>query len=131
MKYREWRLKTKTAAEQHIGLLYHYDPYSYPNRLEQVLRENVVYCSNPNDFNDPWDCKPQYSKSLLDDPNGYRRTVEWFVKISRKRDKSIPDAEHLRRAAVLMTDRRRLEWMVDQLSTAMVEAMIAQYRVYC
>jgi Protein of unknown function (DUF2971) len=124
-------MKTKTAAEQHIGRLYHYDPYSCPARLAHVLQESVVYCSNPNDFNDPWDCKPHYSKSALNDPVGYRRTVEWFVRAARKIDQSISDAEHTRREGILLNDRPRLEWMVDKLSTSMVEAVIAQYRVYC
>ncbi len=90
-------MKTKTAAERRIKSRYHYDPYTHPDRLERILAEGSIYCSNPNDFNDPWDCKPYYSKSILNDPNGYTRTVEWFITTSRKIDPSIAETEHERR----------------------------------
>jgi hypothetical protein len=54
-------MKTKAAAEQGIDSLYHYDSYGDPTRFERILVEETIYCSNPNDFNDPWDCKPYYN----------------------------------------------------------------------
>jgi len=37
--------------------LYHYERFS-PEWLATTLSEQMVYCSNPANLNDPWDCKP-------------------------------------------------------------------------
>jgi hypothetical protein len=124
-------MKTKTAAEQRIRSLYHYQGFDDPARLARILADDTVYCSNPKDFNDPWDCRPCFSKTTLDDPAQYERVVQWFVRIGRKRNPSIPDAEHSRREHVLRTERARLEWMIDQMTAEMEQAMFVQYRVYC
>jgi hypothetical protein len=124
-------VKTKTAAEQRIRSLYHYQTFDEPARLERILKDGQIYCSNPADFNDPWDCRPCFSKTMLDNPAQYRRVVQWFVGTVRRRDPSIPAAEHDRREQLLLTDRPKLEWMIDQMTESMVQAMTAQYRVYC
>ena len=124
-------MRTKTAAEQRIRSLYHYQAFDDPARLARILTDNTVYCSNPKDFNDPWDCRPCFSKTQLDDPSQYERAVEWFVRIGRKRNPEIPEAEHARRAQVLRAERARLEWMIDQMTTDIEQAMFTQYRVYC
>jgi hypothetical protein len=124
-------MKLKPAAVQGLASLYHYDRFEDPTRLERIVSENTIYCSNPNDFNDPWDCKPCFSKALLDDPEKYELTLQWFVWTSKKLNPSIPDAEHERRIAALRADRPRLEWMIDQATQAMTPAILAQYRVYC
>jgi hypothetical protein len=124
-------MKTKTAAEQRVRSLYHYQAFEDPTHLARILRVGTVYCSNPKDFNDPWDCRPCFSKIRLDDPAEYRRVVQWFVRIGRKKNPSLPDAEHANREQVLLKDRARLEWMIDQTTACMEQAVFAQYRVYC
>jgi Protein of unknown function (DUF2971) len=124
-------MRTKTAAEQGIRSLYHYQAFDDPTRLARIFTDNTVYCSSPKDFNDPWDCRPCFSKTLLDDSVQYERVVQWFVRIGRKRNPEIPDAEHYRREQVLRAERARLEWMIDQMTTDIEQAMFRQYRVYC
>jgi hypothetical protein len=121
-------MKLRPAAVQGLASLYHYDRFEDPTRLERIVSESTIYCSNPNDFNDPWDCKPCFSKVLLDDPAKYEATLQWFVGTSKRLDPSIPDAEHARRIAILRVDRQRLEWMIDQATRAMTPAILAQYR---
>src|SRR5258708_1939053 len=116
-------MKTRTAAEQHIRSLYHYQSFDDPARLARIFTDTTVYCSNPKDFNDPWDCRPCFSKTLLDDPAQYERAVQWFVRIGRKRYPTLPDAEHARREQVLRAERARLEWMIDQMTAEMEKAM--------
>jgi len=124
-------VKTKTAAQQRIQSLYHYQTLDDPARLARIFTEGTIFCSNPKDFNDPWDCRPYFSKAMLDDPVQYRRVVQWFVRIDRKRNPLIPDTEHATREQVLLNDRARLEGMMDEMTAAMEKTMSAQYRVYC
>jgi hypothetical protein len=119
------------APEQRIRSLYHYQAFDDPGRLARILIDGAVYCSNPKDFNDPWDCRPCFSKKLLDEPAQYERVVQWFIGSGRRRDPSISDAEHSRREQVLRNERARLEWMIDQMTASIEHAMYAQYRVYC
>ena len=94
-------MNTKTAAEQRIRSLYHYQAFDDLGRLARILTDGAIYCSNPKDFNDPWDCRPCFSKKLLDEPVQYERVVQWFIGSGRRRDPSISDAEHFRRGQIL------------------------------
>ena len=89
------RMKTKTAAELHIERLYHYQGFDRPERLARIFTEGTIYFSKPRDFNDPWDCRPFFNKSELDDPEEHERIVRWFVDCDRTRNTSLSEAEHL------------------------------------
>jgi len=124
-------MKTKTSAEQGITYLYHYENFDDPTQLARILTENRIYCSNPNDFNDPWDCKPHFRKPDASDPAQYERLVRWFAMIDRKYNRSLSEAEHTRREREARTNRALVEWMIDQFNKEIVPAILAQYRVYC
>lgn len=123
-------MKTRTAAEEGLNSLSHYQPF-HAERLARVFTENTLYCSNPADFNDPWDCRPCYSKSILEDAATRERVVQWFIDCGRRRGPSLPEAEHQRREQQLRGDRAFLERMIDQASEAIWDSVRAQYRVYC
>jgi hypothetical protein len=64
---RELAMKVVDAGMAKVPRLYHYQRYvpkrddpkrDDPKRLEQIVAGQVIYLSNPNDFNDPWDCRP-------------------------------------------------------------------------
>jgi hypothetical protein len=57
-------MRTRTAAQQKISRLYHYQPFD-ATRLARIFTEGTIYCSNPRDFNDPWDCKPGMELTVL------------------------------------------------------------------
>ena len=44
-----------TAATMGLDRLYHYQPFD-PDRLSKIILDKDLYFSNPEDFNDPWDC---------------------------------------------------------------------------
>lgn len=124
------RMKTITAAALRIKRLCHYQPFDKPERLARMFTEGTIYFSRPRDFNDPWDCRPCFSKSGLKDPEHYERTVRWFVDCGRK-NTSLPEAEHLRREQELRSNPKLVEWMIDQTTSEMEQAIPNQYRVYC
>jgi hypothetical protein len=51
------------------------------NRFQRsitLLATNSIYLSDTKGFNDPWDCRPCFDLTRLDDPTFYQRQVEYF-----------------------------------------------------
>jgi Protein of unknown function (DUF2971) len=115
---------------QEIRSLYHYQPF-HVDRIARIFATGTIYCSNPKDFNDPWDSRACFSKTLLDDPAAYGRTVQWFLRTGLKHGPLISPAEYARREQELRTNRNLLEWMIDEMTRRIGEAVNSQYRVYC
>lgn len=122
---------TKTAATLRIKNLYHYQSFVKPERFVRIFTEGTIFFSIPRDFNDPWDCRPCFSKSRLDDPQVNESTIRFFVNCGKKWNKSLPEEEHSRRERKMHSDRKFLEWMIDQMTSNMQQAIQTQYRVYC
>jgi len=124
-------MKIRAAAELKIQSLFHYQSIERPERLERILNEGTIYFSNPKDFNDPWDCRPWFSKRALDDPREYERTVQYFVHCARAQNGGMSEAEHLQRQTEMRNNRQLLERMIDLSSKGMESAIYSQYRVFC
>lgn len=124
-------MKAKTAAALGIKRLYHYQSFDKPERLARIFTDGTLYFPRSRDFNDPWDCRPFFNKSALDDPEEYDRTVHWFVHCDRTRNMSLSEEEHSRRENEVRSNRKLLEWMIDEMTSAMEKAIHDQYRVYC
>jgi len=124
-------MKFKTATELSINRLFHYTSFAKPERLARVFMENSIYCSNPKDFNDPWDCRPCFNKEVLNDPKEYDRIVKWFMLCDRKKNTSLSEREHTQREQELRSNRGLLEWMIDEMTSGMEKAIQSQYRVFC
>lgn len=123
-------MKTKTAKELDIDRLYHYQSFKPLVRLAYIFTGKGLYFSRPRDFNDPWDCRPCFSKSGLDDHDEYEHTVQWFARLGRSHNTTLSEEEHLRNEQELRTNRKFLERMIDEVTNEMVDAIQDQYRVY-
>lgn len=124
-------MKIKTAAALGIKNLYHYQSFENPERFRRIITDELLYFSRPRHFNDPWDCRPFFTKSNLDDPLSYERTVRWFVQCDRTYNTALSEQEHVRREREVRNNRNLLEKMIDEMTVAMEEAIQEQYRVYC
>lgn len=124
-------MKTKTAAALGIKRLYHYQSVEKPELLARIFTEGTLYFSNPKDFNDPWDCRPCYTKAILDTAGGYERVLQWFVRVSKKHGPALPDEEHAKREREVRANRRLLEHFIDEATRGMASAIESQYRIYC
>lgn len=119
-----------TAATMGVHTLYHYESFN-PEYLVGVLSQGVLYGSNPSRFNDPWDCKPVFDTSGLDDPKRYEDHVQWFDAIGRKRLPALEEAERQQRINIMRSDRAFLEKMIRDCSSEIAKAIDDRYRVYC
>ena len=120
-------MKTKSAAALGIKHLYHYQSFEKPERLARIFTEGELYFSRPRDFNDPWDCRPVFNKSALDDPAYYDQVVSWIIKTGQSRKVHLSKKQQHQ----LRTDRKLLESIIDELTSEMGKDIQNRYRVYC
>jgi hypothetical protein len=112
-----------------IRFLYNYQRFN-ADRLKGLLATNSIYLSDTKGFNDPWDCRPCYDLTRLDDPAFYQRQVEYFERIDRKHNSHLSEDEHKKRSDRLRKDRTFLEHCIYQMSGLESEIQ-KRYRVYC
>lgn len=109
----------RTAWTNGIPTLYHYEKFN-PAHLATTLRDQIIHCSNPNNLNDPWDCKPVFDPHALDDPQVLEREMAW-------RDPH--PAKHLLEEKMRADPNFRVEFMIG--ATPPMQAMLAERRIYC
>jgi hypothetical protein len=114
----------RVAGQSGISSLYHYQDFQ-PDFLADILGRHRIYCSNPNDFNDPWDCKPYFDANLLDDPAKRALVAEFFI----SQRKGGAELESMDRR--LRTDPTTLKLFVDQFSKHYLTVIPSKWAVYC
>jgi hypothetical protein len=67
----------RTARQEGIRTLYHYQGSSL-DHLRDTLQNGRVRFSNPNNFNDPWDCRPYFDSESLADPAVRKQWGDFF-----------------------------------------------------
>src|SRR5205807_9098954 len=86
-------------------------------------------CSNPKDFNDPWDCRPFFNTDLLADPAERRKHINWAVDLCKRA--GLMSARDIDRMKVKLQDPAELERRVRESTTGVQQAVLDRYRVYC
>ena len=120
---------TETSIDGGIETLFHYQVFNR-DHIAEVLLNNRIKFSNPATFNDPWDCKPCFSKTLLSNPKIYKKHVEYFTDLGR-RILRLPEEELERRKLILESNRNFMEERIDECTDAMRQGIEKEYRVYC
>ena len=85
-------MKTKTPHENGIKRLYHYQSFEKPERFARIFIDGKIFFSTPRDFNDPWDCRPCFSKSVLDWKSGCFDLTVKIVRLDSTAWHSAPQA---------------------------------------
>jgi len=109
--------------------LYHYQKWE-PEWLRKAVVERKIRFSGPENFNDPWDCRP-FFKLDLSHPEARRREIDWIMATNRKHNTTWSEDRHQALAERLNSDveflRRTILTMSDQLDGGIRE----KYRIYC
>jgi hypothetical protein len=113
-----------------IGLerLYHYQPLDGDldsDRLIDILRNRRVYCSNPANFNDPWDCRPFFDLDVTDDPVKRLEIAEQFIANQKSGPKGDPIDDQLR------ADPAFLKQCLRGLTNEFCKTVPERWGVYC
>ncbi|MGA3029053.1 MAG: DUF2971 domain-containing protein [Bryobacteraceae bacterium] len=120
----------RIAGQAGISSLYHYQDFHADRlvdveRLVDVLENHRVYCSDPADFNDPWDCKPYFDPALLDDPANRLATAESFITTQRGGPKGDRMDELLRTSPTIV------KGLVRRFSEDQPDFVRNRWRLYC
>jgi len=121
----------ETAQSLNLRRLYHYQSFAIPERLTRILIDRKIYFSDLANLNDPWDCRPFFRTSNLDEPSERDRVIRWFTEVDLKWNTSLSGMEHIKRCEKLRNDPSFLKAQVDQLTGKMYESVRKQYRIYC
>jgi hypothetical protein len=120
---------TNTAFEEGHRVLYHWQRFD-EDRLARTLKDLVVYCSSPGEFNDPWDCKPFFNTEILNDQDENEKHVAWAADLCRRRTPmSEKDIEAMKET--LRNDPARAAPLVTEISDSLGPTIAREYRVYC
>lgn len=114
------------ASEAGIRKLYHYQDFDKPEHLTAVLKGKVFY-SNPEHFNDPWDCKPWFTQ-VLSEPLHRTKCINFFDTFYDENGKSLDYAAYKLR---LRTDQDFLRQMVAKFTEVTRINIKDRWRMYC
>jgi len=106
--------------------LFHYEKFK-AEHLSGTLRDLKIHCSNPVNFNDPWDCKPWFDYESIEDPE----TLEKLLTFLRKQN---PGGLEESRLNIYENGIRAKKYERINLITSLSEtniATIAKRRIYC
>jgi hypothetical protein len=109
--------------------LYHFQRFD-EERLRHIIKEQKVHCSNPGDFNDPWDCKPWFYTEDFDDPIKRESIADYYQKISDK-EGFAPSAFRRQQIEDLRASPSQARWAVQTTSRQLERPIRQRYRVYC
>lgn len=122
-------MSTTTAGMSGVKYLFHYQRFD-ADRLRQQLSSNTIYLSDTKGFNDPWDCRPCFDLTRLEEPVFYERQVKWLERADKKHNPHLSEGERRERAARLRKDPAFLEHHIRQMSGLESEIQ-KRYRVFC
>ena len=117
-----------TAAQSSFEFFYHYQPFN-KDFLTVTLRDQKVFCSDPHNMNDPWDCKPWFDhRPMLQDRQKREGTI------TSLRNAAPPDMVNdplrVKYENILRTDDIQFINVVEAWSRSLIEE-IGMRRVYC
>lgn len=83
------------------------------------------------DFNDPWDCKPCYKKSIVDDPAELKRHVDFLVEAHRRSHSYVSEETRQGLRHECLSNPAVVKWVIDQTARDATKAIDERYKVYC
>lgn len=121
----------RSARQLGINSLYHYQDFDlnssedHLGRLQDILASHRIWCSNPANFNDPWDSKPYFDPAFLDDPQVRALTAEALISTRT----GGPELDHIDHQ--LRTKPEFLKTALHQFSVEIFEFIASRWGVYC
>ena len=110
--------------------LYHWQKF-VPEHLETLLRNNKIWFSRPDTFNDPWDCKPCFATDFVNDPEEIERYIQDYADITRRQRSDIPESIIAQRQSEFRANPALLAQKVAEITRGMWPEIAERYRVYC
>src|SRR5580704_921719 len=122
-------MRLQIAKMMGISHLHHYQRFK-PDWLEMTMHNIKVHCAGPRDFNDPWDCRPCYDGSILDDPTVYMEHVDFFDRVDRQYGPPKTEEQRAQQLQRLRTDPPLLKSLLREM-VGMDKAIHERFRILC
>jgi len=122
---------SQPAGQLGLNSLYHYQDFNpkttdgHVERLADILKNRRIWCSNPANFNDPWDCKPYFDPTFLDDPHARAATPEALISTRT----GGPELNHIDDR--LRNDPEFLKGAIHRFSAELLDFITSRWGVYC
>ena len=117
----------ETVIDTRVTRLYRYQPF-VEQHLESTLNGALRF-SNPQAFNDPWDCKPWFY--VPDDHAERVRLIQWFDRVARKSDPHPDEELRARQIDELQRNPEELRSIMAQTSEAIYADLGRRFRLCC
>jgi hypothetical protein len=118
------------ANPAQISYLYHYQRFEI-SWIETLLNKGAIKFSVPGSFNDPWDCRPCYDKSFLNDKGKLEEQIQYFIEASRRQKPEKDEASRQATAQEWRSNPETVSRAIDACAAEVAKAIDTQYRVYC
>lgn len=115
------------ATESRTPKLYHYEQFC-PKYLEDTFVNQRVHFSNPQNFNDPWDCNPWFDMTRVNDP-AYRASCIEVLRQSPIPSLTADEQRHYE--AMMQADPLWLKLLLQKAAAATRKVIAERYRIYC
>jgi hypothetical protein len=113
-------MRTQTAAMAGVSRLYNYQRLN-SDWLRRTVLDQEIYCANPRDFNDPWDCRPCYNDDVVSDPQYRDRLLERIDASGRRWTKPFNEVDHNARLNKLRLNPSALQDHINEFSLGIEE----------
>jgi hypothetical protein len=117
----------ETVIDTRVTRLYRYQRFD-EQRLASTMN-GALYFSNPQTFNDPWDCKPWFY--VPDDPAERDRLIQWFDQVARKTDPHPDEKLRAQQIEELRRSPEKLRSIIAQTSEAVYADLGRRFRLCC
>jgi hypothetical protein len=118
----------RSALDNGIDRLFHYQRYN-AEHLRRTVQDRLIRFAAPDEFNDPWDCKPLFH--VPEDEAGIRELVEFMYRASERFTQNFDPAERVSRAEHYLQNPDALRKDLAEGSAEMWAQMNRCYRLYC
>jgi hypothetical protein len=119
---------SRTAREAGIQSLYHYEPFK-PNYLTDILTNRRVHCSDLKALNDPWDCRPWFDDSALNNSELIEGLIQWLFSFTPTAP--VSEAEIRSTQNVLRTNKEYRHGILERFSEDFLKMIPNRWRIYC
>jgi len=118
----------RSALENGLSSLFHYQRYNLAY-LRNTVERRLVRFGRASEFNDPWDCRPEFF--VPENPDRVRRLVDYMQRASEKHTPHVSPGERTAQRERFLRNPGELRAALTAGSAEMWPQMDTRYRIFC
>jgi Protein of unknown function (DUF2971) len=118
----------RNAIAAGITRLYHYDKF-VPEYLEDLLTNQRVHFANLANLNDPWDCRPWFDPTVLEEAQVLEQFAEWIFSFAPT--SPVSEEQRLATEIRMRVDPAYRRGILERFSSDFLRMIPNRWRIYC